>query len=82
MKWYDWYWIVWIFITLGLFLPVELQAVFSGHPERTFSAFIWRVEDFIPGNDAPWTTTHWIIGIFLLLLFLWLAFHFPFGFLR
>lgn len=73
--WLWWTIVVPLFI-FGLFLPVELWAIFVGKPETdTLSAWVWK----LIGTRRGWTwrTAPGRIGV--LVLFLWLAEHFAFG---
>jgi hypothetical protein len=79
---WQWYWACWFTLTVGLFLPVELYALFTGHPENTLSWSVWDLEGFIPGSHTTWTWSHWLVGGFFFVLCLWLAVHFAFGWLR
>ncbi len=67
MKWNAWslYWLGWI--VLG-FLPPELYALFTGHPENTLSDQVWHAE----GVGA--TFARWFVASFLG----WLFFHMVF----
>jgi hypothetical protein len=67
MKWNAWslYWALWIGIG---FLPVELIALISGHPENTLSDQVWHAE----GNGA--TAMRYFVASFTL----WLFFHMVF----
>jgi hypothetical protein len=67
MKWNGWsiYWLAWIAVG---FLPVELYALFSGHPENTLSDQVWHAE----GIGA--TFVRYFVGAFTF----WLAFHMTF----
>lgn len=62
--WNGWslYWLLWI---VGGFLPVELWALLSKHPENTLSDQVWHAE----GNGA--TFTRYVVFVFLL----WLLIH-------
>lgn len=83
MKWFEWYWTFLVGGFVVLFLAVEIPSIVSGHPERTLSYWVWRrLESWTPGSNAPWTLNHWIFGIIFLILFLWLAVHFAFGWIR
>lgn len=72
------YWsiIVPLFIFI-LFLPMELVAIFVYHrPEKdTLSAWVWR----LIGTRKGWNKYTTLPRIGVLVLFLWLAEHFAFG---
>lgn len=62
--WNGWslYWLLWIVVG---FLPVELWALFTGHPENTLSDQVWHAE----GSGT--TFTRYFVFAFLL----WLLIH-------
>lgn len=59
------YWVLWIAIG---FLPAELYALFSRHPENTLSAQVWRLD----GTGA--TFARYFVGAFTMWLFLHMTF--------
>lgn len=66
MRWNGWSlmwlgWLIW-------FLVMELIALFTGHPENTFSYQVWHLD----GKGA--TFGRWFVGSF----FLWLFIHMTF----
>lgn len=63
-------WLLWIIS----FLVIELSALFTGHPERTLSAWVWKLEDLHHG----WTFARYFIAVFCL----WLFCHMAFGWFR
>lgn len=66
-----WYWWAW----LGAFVVPEFVALGTGHPENTFSDFVWKVCDVLPGQTIrQWTWAHYGLAV----LMLWLPFHFVF----
>lgn len=66
------YWWAWL---LGGFCVPEFIGLLSGHPEWTFSDFVWRVCDVLPGQTVrEWTFAH----VALAALMVWLLFHFVF----
>lgn len=66
MRWYDWYWTTWLLVVFG---GMEGWALASGHPERTFSEFIWRVCDVLPGQTVKqWTFVHYALIVTLIWL--------------
>lgn len=79
MKSIDKFWLGWFVITFGSFLSMEVYQLVTGHPERTLSAAIWRLEAWQPGQPFwQWTAGHFLfMGVFTLLIF-WLFFHFGF----
>ena len=66
MRWNAWSlaWLAW----LVLFLVMELTALFTGHPENTFSYQVWHLE----GKGA--TFARWFVGAFFLWLFVHMVF--------
>lgn len=77
-----WLWSVTFFVGV-LFLPPELYAIATRHPENTLSAQVWRIGNVILGQPiTAWSWQHWTLMIFVTLLFGWLIVHFSFGFLR
>jgi hypothetical protein len=80
---WSWYWLWWAILALGGgFLGPELWALFTGHPENTLSAQVWRIEGLTPGEPldvTAWTFAHVALGGLFMLLFLWLIGHFVFG---
>jgi len=80
---YSIYWLSLVGGFIALFLPVELHAMASGHPENTLSAQFWRIGDVVAGQPiAQWSAEHWWMAIVVGLLFSWLIVHFDFGLLR
>lgn len=66
-----WYWWAW----LGAFAVPEAVALATGHPKGTFSDFVWRVCDVLPGSTVwEWSFAH----LALACLMAWLFFHFVF----
>lgn len=63
-------WLAWI----AMFFAVELSALCMGHPERTLSEFVWRLE----GLSPRWTFARYFIAAGCL----WLFGHFTFGWWR
>lgn len=64
------YWWVWL---LGGFCIPEFIALGTGHPENTFSDFVWRTCDVLPGQTfLQWSCAH--LGLAVLMG--WLFFHF------
>lgn len=59
---YAWYWGLWLVLLFGV---PEAFALMSGHPERTLSAWVWRLEGTGP------TVGRYFIAAFLL----WLLLH-------
>lgn len=83
MNAWSWYWLWWAVLSLlGGFLVPECWALFAKHPENTLSAQIWKLQGVQPGEPfdiTKWSAGHFLIGGLLILLFLWLIFHFVFG---
>lgn len=67
---YAWLWIAWIVV----FFVIELSALITGHPERTLSEFVWRLE----GLHGAWSFARFFIAVGCA----WLTFHFTFGWFR
>lgn len=61
---YGWLWIIW----LAAFLVIELSALWTGHPSRTLSEWVWRIE------GRGWTFARYFVAAFLC----WLAGHLVF----
>jgi hypothetical protein len=66
----------------GSFLAVEVYALATDW-QRTLSASVWAIEDFVPGQQvSEWTVAHfWFMAIYGCLVF-WLFFHFGMGWWR
>lgn len=80
---YSIYWLTLIAGFVAAFLPVELYALATGHPENTLSAQFWRVMDVVAGQPiTQWSAEHWWTAVLIALLFSWLIIHFDFGWLR
>lgn len=72
-----------LFFVLVLFLPPELYAIASGHPENTLSAQFWRIGDVVLHQPpTQWAPQHWALAVWAFALFGWLIVHFVFGWLR
>lgn len=70
-----WYWWAW----LGAFAVPEFIALGTGHPGNTFSDFVWKVCDVLPGQTFwEWSFAH----LALAALMFWLFFHFVFELFR
>lgn len=79
--WADWYWLAWLGAVFGMFLPVELWAVFSGRSYDTLSDTMWKwtnVDLGHPFDFLRWTWPHWLLAIFMC----WLTVHLVWGLLR
>jgi hypothetical protein len=78
-KW-SWYWLIWFIVMFPIsFLIPELIALSKGQPENTLSANVWRLEQAAPGQTIfNWTAIHVLLGGFLFVLLVWLAFHLVF----
>jgi len=76
----DKFWLGWFITMIGSFLVMEIYQLATGHPERTLSAAIWRLERFKNGQAFDeWSAGHLLfMGSFGLLIF-WLFFHFGWG---
>lgn len=78
------YWLWWTVATFVAFIVPELWALASGHPERTLSAQVWRLEGILQRN-APvvqWTAVHFLLGGMFVVVFVWLIGHFVAGIWR
>jgi hypothetical protein len=74
------YWLVWFLVSIGSFMAVEFWALARGRGQDTLSAQIWRLEQFLPGQNLwQWTALHVLIGGGLFVLLGWLIGHFVFG---
>ena len=72
----NWYWAAWLL--LGFAVP-EGIALGTRHPENTFSDFIWRVFDVLPGQTPlQWKAVHFLLLAFMV----WLFGHFVFALWR
>jgi hypothetical protein len=78
---WQWYWASVGMLIVVLVVPAELYALCT-NVKNTASWSVWDLEQFVPGGHAAWTWTHWLVGGFFFVLFLWLALHFMFGILR
>jgi hypothetical protein len=77
------YWTWWFILSTGFFLVPETYALVTHHPEDTLSANVWRMENFLPGQDiVHWTAMHLLFIGVLILIDIWLIGHFGFGFWR
>lgn len=66
------YWTLWFLLGFGV---PEGIGLLSGHPEWTFSAFVWRTF----GVQSQWNPTHWHFGQYLIVVAtVWLVGHFGF----
>jgi hypothetical protein len=77
---WGWYW-------LALLALIAVPEVYWAivRPANTISDTVWGLERLDlahPLYMADWSALHWGISIVLWLLFAWLSFHLPFGFLR
>jgi hypothetical protein len=81
----DRYWLIWFMLWFTTFIVPETWALATGHPERTLSAAIWRIEQLIPGqNQYPWqwTAGHFLFTGSFLVVAVWLGGHFGWGIWR
>ena len=63
----DIFWLTWLGVTLGMFLPVEFWALLNNHLD-TLSDTTWKWENLNfaePYNVTLWTAAHWAIGVFM-----------------
>lgn len=77
---WGWFWLAWALAGLA----VELYWL-AANSANTLSRQVWGLEgaDLAhPFDFSEWTPLHWIIGISLLIAFLWLGLHLAFGVLR
>lgn len=80
--WGVWYWPVFVVTGLTAFLVPEIIGLCTNW-HNTFSAAIWRMEDFKAGQPVVnWTFVHFIFIALLLVLDLWLLGHFGWGLWR
>jgi hypothetical protein len=71
-----WYWAIWLVIGFG---APEAYALVTKHYEWTFSDWIWRVFDVVPGQTLwQWKAAHYLLLVFML----WLFCHFVFALFR
>lgn len=77
------YWTCWFGAFITAFLIPELWALFTGHPDNTLSANVWRLEQIAPGQHVwQWTALHVLIAGLLVVVLGWLLFHLAFGIWR
>jgi hypothetical protein len=78
------YWLCWFIAFLPVsFLVPELYVLAIGQPENTLSANVWRLEQWLPGQNLwQWTALHVLIGGCLAVLLVWLLGHLVFGLWR
>lgn len=77
------YWIVWASVMFVSFAIPEFWALANSRPEDTLSENVWRLEQFLPGQDIwHWTALHILIGGVLFLVCGWLALHLSAGLWR
>lgn len=76
-----WYWLVWFILSIPVaFLIPELIMLAKHRPEDTLSAQVWRLEQFLPGQQLwQWTALHFLLGGIIALMFVWLIGHFLWG---
>lgn len=73
-------WLIWFLASFGSFLIFEVGALATGHPEKTLSAAIWRLERFRAGQPIwQWNAAHYLLGGALLVVLTWLLGHFILG---
>jgi hypothetical protein len=74
-----WFWRVWAIVLGVTFLVGEGYTLFT-NTANTLSAQVWRWEGFIVGESLwQWTAVHFLFCGFMLVLFVWLFFHFGLG---
>lgn len=78
------YWLTWFLVVLVSFLVPEIYSLVSHHPEGTLSDTIWRLEGEKPGQPfvLKWNAFHLLFMGELLLVDIWLFFHFGWGLFR
>ena len=77
------YWAIWFALAFGTFIVPETIALATGHPERTLSGAIWRMEALKAGEPVTgWTFAHFAFTSVFALTTLWLIGHFGFGWWR
>jgi len=79
----DKFWLGWFILSIGSFLAMEIYQLIIGHPERTLSAAVWRLERFRTGQPiGEWSAGHLLFFGSFSLIAVWLIFHFGFGLFR
>jgi hypothetical protein len=74
-NWASLYWVLWFVVG---FLPVELYALWSGHPQWTLSDQVWQLEG-ISLSQVWWNPLTWPFGhLIIALACVWLFGHFVF----
>lgn len=77
------YWAWWASLMVTGFLIPEIWMLIAGRPQDTLSAEIWRLEQFRDGQPVTaWTAFHFLFIAMLLVLDVWLFFHFGWGLWR
>ncbi len=77
---WSWYWLIlnsaWV---VGFFYG-EFFNLTRGQVGNTFSAQIWRMESFVPGQSVwSWSAVHFLVAATIGILLLWLLGHFVLG---
>lgn len=72
------YWLLWLSLTVGLFLLREIWALASGRAQDTLSDHIWHWLNIRPGETIfQWSAGDLItFGVYATIFIFWLPFHF------
>jgi hypothetical protein len=77
------YWLIWFALSFTAFIVPETIALATGHPERTLSAAIWRMEQLVPGQGIwQWNAAHMLFTSVFIVTVVWLIGHFGWGLWR
>ena len=77
------YWAAWFALAFGTFIVPETIALLTGHPERTLSAAVWRLEKLRAGQGIwQWDAAHFLFTGAFILVAAWLVGHFGWGLWR
>lgn len=77
------YWLIWFIVMMTAFLVPEIYSLVVRRPQGTLSDTLWRLEgEKVDGSFGPWTAFHFLFIGALLVIFVWLIFHFGWGWFR
>lgn len=77
------FWLVWFATSVVSFMAMEFTMIAQKRFQDTLSAQVWRLEQFLPGDNLwQWTAVHVLIGGALGVLLIWLLLHFVLGIWR